>query len=143
MILAIGSDHAGFYQKEIIKVFLEDNNYTVIDKGTNSSVSVDYPKYGHLVGIEVVEGKAERGIVICGSGIGISISANKIKGVRAALCNTQEQAVLSRKHNDSNILALGARIIKEDLMKKIILDWLNTKFEGGRHQNRIEKIEYE
>ena len=140
MKIAIGADHAGFEAKENIKKYLS-KEHTIIDFGTGSLVSVDYPKFGHLVAKSVSNKDADIGIVVCGSGIGISIAANKIKGIRAALCTSIEHAEMSKKHNNANILALGARMTTYDNMIMIIDKWLKEKFEGGRHQNRIEQIE--
>tara|TARA_Y100001970_G_C13858052_1_gene662707 strand:- start:169 stop:600 length:432 start_codon:yes stop_codon:yes gene_type:complete len=139
--IAIGCDHAAFEEKEKLKYFLRQSGYEVLDVGTNSKESVDYPKYGHSVAKMVSENIADQGIVICGSGIGISIAANKIKGIRAALCTSVEHAEMSKKHNNANILALGARMTEYDLLEKITNVWLNSKFEGGRHLNRINMIE--
>ena len=139
--IAIGCDHAAFEEKEKLKYFLRQSGYKVLDVGTNSKESVDYPKYGHSVAKMVSENIADKGIVICGSGIGISIAANKIKGIRAALCTSIEHAEMSKKHNNANILALGARMSEYDLLEKITNVWLNSKFEGGRHLNRINMIE--
>ena len=139
--IAIGCDHAAFEEKEKLKYFLRQSGYEVLDVGTNSKESVDYPKYGHSVAKMVSENIADKGIVICGSGIGISIAANKIKGIRAALCTSIEHAEMSRKHNNANILALGARMTEYDLLEQITNVWLNSKFEGGRHLNRINMIE--
>jgi len=139
--ISIGCDHAGFKSAEKIIEFLDDSGYYIDNQGCYSSDSVDYPEFGHRVGEKVVSGDVEKGIVVCGSGIGISIAANKIKGIRAALCFTKDHAKMSRLHNDSNILALGARMDGGDDILDIVHVWLNTKFEGGRHQKRIEKIE--
>ena len=139
--IAIGCDHAAFNEKEKLKKYLIKNGYELIDVGTNSSDSVDYPSFGHEVGKLVVNNKVNKGIVICGSGIGISIAANKIKGVRAALCTSSEHAKMSRKHNDANVLALGARMTDFSLILEIVQAWLNTDFEGGRHLNRVNLIE--
>ena len=139
--IAIGCDHAAYKEKESIKAYLINSGYGVKDVGTNSSDSVDYPKFGHDVANLVVDGHVDKGIVICGSGIGISIAANKIKGARAALCSSPKHAEMSRKHNDANILALGARMTEYDLLEQIIEVFLNTDFEGGRHLNRINMIE--
>lgn len=136
----IGADHGGFELKQAIKEYLIKNGYNVTDFGTNSCESVDYPKYGHDVANAVVKNNA-RGIVICGSGIGISIAANRIKGARAALVRTVEEAILTRKHNDANILALGGRFTSNDLGIKITKAFLETEFEGGRHIKRVEGIE--
>jgi len=142
MKIAIGCDHAAFKEKNILIDFIEnDLGHKVIDLGCHSSDSVDYPEYGHLVGKNVVNKNVDKGIVICGSGIGISIAANKIKGIRAALCNSVEHAIMSRKHNDANVLAMGSRFTDIPLLKLIIEAWLKTEFEGGRHLLRVNKIE--
>jgi len=140
MTIAIGSDHAAFHLKEVIKTYAEKLGHTVTDCGTHSADSVDYPDFGIAVGKAVASGKADRGIVLCGSGIGISIACNKVKGIRCALCSEPLSASLSRQHNDANVLALGARIIGESMAKKIVEIWLSTDFEGGHHQRRIDKI---
>ena len=139
--ISIGCDHAGFEVKEMILNLLNEIGYEMIDFGTNSSESVDYPIYGIKVGESVATKQVDRGIVVCGSGIGISIAANKVTGVRAALCSTVEHAVLSRKHNNANVLAIGARLTNNQQIKEIVINWLNTSFEGGRHQERINLIE--
>ncbi len=141
MIIALGCDHAAFEEKNKIKDILTSLGYEALDFGTNSSESVDYPLFGHKVGYAILNKKADRGIVICGSGIGISIAANKIKGIRAALCTSVKHAELSRKHNDANILALGARLTEFSEIESIVKTWLETPFAGGRHQIRVEKIE--
>ena len=141
MKIAIGCDHAAFEEKNKIKEFLESLTYEVIDCGTYSEESVDYPLYAHAVAKQVSNNNVDKGIVICGSGIGISIAANKIKGIRAALCTSTLHAELSRKHNNSNILALGARLTKIEDIIAITKTWLNTSFEGGRHLDRINMIE--
>ena len=141
MKIAIGCDHAAVDVKNKVKELLIDLGYEIEDFGTHSTESVDYPGFGHSVGEYVAENKTAKGIVICGSGIGISIAANKIKNIRAALCFTKRHAKMSRLHNNSNILALGARIDGGDNLLDIVSVWLNTEFEGGRHQARIEKIE--
>tara|TARA_Y100001970_G_scaffold121543_1_gene150779 strand:- start:362 stop:796 length:435 start_codon:yes stop_codon:yes gene_type:complete len=139
--IAIGCDHAAFNEKEKLKKYLIKNGYELVDVGTNSSDSVDYPSFGHEVGKLVANNKVNKGIVICGSGIGISIAANKIKGVRAALCTSSEHAKMSRKHNDANVLALGARMTDFSLILEIVQAWLRTDFEGGRHLKRVNLIE--
>ena len=139
--IAIGCDHAAFEEKQKLKYFLRQKGYEVLDVGTNSNESVDYPKFGHSVANMVVENIVNKGVVICGSGIGISIAANKIKGIRAALCTSCEHAEMSRKHNDANVLALGARMTDYELLEEITNTWLNTDFEGGRHLDRINMIE--
>ena len=141
MKISIGCDHAGFDVAKTIISFLNDSGYEVDNQGCHSSESVDYPEFGHKVGLKVVSGDVDKGIVVCGSGIGISIAANKIKGVRAALCFTKNHAKMSRLHNNSNILALGARMDGGDDILDIVDTWLETDFEGGRHQNRINLIE--
>ncbi len=141
MKIALGADHAGFDVKDDVKSYLESKGHEVFDKGTFSNDSVDYPKFGHDVGMAVSNNDVDKGIVICGSGIGISIAANKINGVRAALCTSSDHAKMSRLHNDANVLALGARMTDYDVLIKIIDTWLSTDFEGGRHQQRVEKIE--
>ena len=139
--IAIGCDHAAFNEKEKLKTYLIKQGYELVDVGTNSSASVDYPSFGHEVGRMVVNNKVSKGIVVCGSGIGISIAANKVKGVRAALCTSCEHAIMSRKHNDANVLALGARMTDLKMILKIVDIWLNTDFEGGRHLKRVNLIE--
>ncbi|MAV92802.1 MAG: ribose 5-phosphate isomerase B [Candidatus Marinimicrobia bacterium] len=139
--IAIGCDHAAFNEKEKLKLYLVEKGYNLVDVGTNSLDSVDYPSYGHKVGLLVSNNTVDKGIVICGSGIGISIAANKVKGARAALCTSQAHAEMSRKHNDANILALGARMTEYTEIINIVETWLKTKFEGGRHLKRIKLIE--
>ncbi|MBS6611113.1 MULTISPECIES: ribose 5-phosphate isomerase B [Peptoniphilus] len=143
MKIAIGSDHAGFYLKEDIKKYLDEKNIEVIDMGPFDDKRVDYPDYGHAVGHEVIDNNLDFGIVICGSGIGISISSNKVKGIRAALCSEPYSAKLARRHNDANVLAMGARLIGHDMAIEIVEAFLNEKFEGGRHISRVKKIEEE
>lgn len=140
MKIAIGADHAGFEVKEKIKRQLADMNLEVEDLGTNSLDSVDYPDFGAAVGREVASGKADEGILVCGSGIGIGIAANKIRGVRAAQAWNEETARLAREHNDANVLSIGARVIPEEEIPKIVAAWFDAKFEGGRHAGRIAKI---
>tara|TARA_B100000029_G_scaffold352404_1_gene344944 strand:- start:341 stop:775 length:435 start_codon:yes stop_codon:yes gene_type:complete len=143
MKIAIGSDHAAFKEKSILLKYIEKelDIHNVIDLGAYSSESVDYPEYGHLVGNAIVNNEADKGIILCGSGIGISIAANRIKGIRAALCTSEKHAIMSRKHNDANVLAFGARFTDIELIKSITKVWFNTDFEGGRHLERIKKIE--
>jgi ribose 5-phosphate isomerase B len=141
MKIAIGSDHGGFELKEKVIKFLGENGYEILDLGCNSMDSVDYPKYGRLVGEAVVEKKADKGIVICGTGIGISIAANKVKGVRAALCTNTTMARLTREHNDANVLSMGARMVGDILALEMVDVFLTTEFEGGRHQKRIDQLE--
>ncbi|MCL1848190.1 MAG: ribose 5-phosphate isomerase B [Clostridiales bacterium] len=140
MKIAVGSDHGGFQLKETIKAWLLENGYEVEDKGTYDEQSCDYPDYGKAVALEVAGGKADKGILACGTGIGISISANKVKGIRAAVCGDTFSARMCRLHNDANILSLGQRVTGPGLALDIVEIWLNTEFEGGRHANRIEKM---
>ncbi|HMS41592.1 MAG TPA: ribose 5-phosphate isomerase B [Pyrinomonadaceae bacterium] len=140
MKIAIGADHAGFEVKEKIKKQLEEMNLEVTDLGTNSGDSVDYPDYGAAVGREVASGNADEGIIVCGSGIGIAIAANKVHGVRAAQAWNEETARLARQHNDANVLSIGARVLPEDEIPKIVRAWFDAKFEGGRHAERVAKI---
>jgi ribose 5-phosphate isomerase B len=138
--VAIGSDHAGLSVKETIKKYLEDAGYAVDDQGTRSEESVDYPNFGKAVGERVASKKADLGIAVCGSGIGISIAANKVPGIRAALAHNVVTAQLAREHNDANVLALGARIVTPAAALAMVQTFLDTPFAGGRHQRRIDKI---
>ena len=140
MRVAIGADHAGFRLKEHLKGTLATLGHTVIDHGTDSDASVDYPPICFAVGRDVAEGRADRGIVLGGSGQGEQIAANKVHGVRAALCNDLYTARLSREHNDANVLAMGGRVVGPGLADEILVLWLGTKFEGGRHQRRLDQI---
>ena len=137
---AIASDHGGYQLKEEVKKYLEDRGIEILDLGTNSEESVDYPEYGHACGEAVASGKADRGIVCCGTGIGISIAANKVKGVRCALCTDVNMAVMTRKHNDANMLAMGGRTTDTKTALEITAAWLDTEFEGGRHQRRVDML---
>lgn len=139
--IVVGSDHAAYALKEKIKVFLSQKGIVVEDAGTHSEASVDYPDFGIKVASMVSEGKFKRGILICGTGIGMSMVANRFSHVRAALCSEPFTASMSRRHNNSNILVLGGRIIGEALALEIVKIWLETPFEGGRHQVRIEKFD--
>jgi ribose 5-phosphate isomerase B len=138
--IAIGSDHAGFEEKEKIKKLLDEIGVEYEDFGTASMDSVDYPDFGAKVGRAVRDGEVRQGIVVCGSGIGIAIAANKIRGVRAAQAWNEETARLARQHNDANVLSIGARVLPEAEIAKIVRAWLDAKFEGGRHERRVEKI---
>jgi ribose 5-phosphate isomerase B len=138
--IAIGSDHAGFSVKEIIRKFLESSGYAVSDLGTSSEESVDYPDYGKAVGESVVSKHADFGIAVCGSGIGISIAANKVPGIRAALAHDVNTARLAREHNDANVLALGGRIVSPETAIEMVQTFLTTAYLGGRHQRRVDKI---
>ena len=139
-MIALGADHAGFEVKEKIKTFLQSIGYSFQDFGTTSTDSTDYPDYAHTVSEAVASGKAELGILVCGTGIGMSIVANKHNGIRAAVVESTSAAQLARQHNNANILALGARITPWETAQEIIKIFLTTKFEGGRHQRRVDKI---
>jgi len=138
--IAVASDHAGYDLKEFIKEDLESRGFDVLDLGTLSRESVDYPDYGAAMGEAIASGKVRRGVVVCGSGIGISIAANRNPAVRAALCQDGLMARLSRLHNDANVLALGARLIGIETAKDCLDNFLGTDFEGGRHQRRVDKL---
>ena len=139
-VVAIANDHAGVALKAALMEELRDGGFTCIDLGTNSTESVDYPDYGTLVAHAVTHERAQFGVAICGSGIGISIAANRVAGVRAALCHSGLEAELARKHNDANVLCLGARLIGELEARECLRRFLNTEFEGGRHTRRVEKL---
>jgi ribose 5-phosphate isomerase B len=140
-MIAVGSDHAGYGLKSGIIKFLSENGYAYKDFGTcNDACSVDYPDFGLAVAEAVKSGEYEKGIIICGTGIGISISANKVAGIRAALCTDSYMAKMSREHNDANVLALGARVVGEGAALDIVDTWLKTDFLGGRHKTRVDKI---
>ena len=140
MKVVLSSDHRGYQLKDSLKKFLEERKIEFLDVGTFSADSVDYPDFAMLAAEKVSHGDYDRGILICGSGIGMCIVANKFPGVRAAVCHDVSAAEMSRKHNDSNMLSLGADVINEELARKILHVWLETKFEGGRHLRRIQKI---
>jgi ribose 5-phosphate isomerase B len=140
MKLAIGSDHGGFHLKEAVVARLKAQGHEVMDLGCADEQSVDYPDYGLAVAEAVAAGEAERGIAICGTGLGICISVNKVPGIRGTLCTDSTMARLSRQHNNSNMLVLGGRIVGETLALDIVDTWLTTPFEGGRHQKRLDKI---
>ena len=140
MRIAIGADHAGFLLKEHLKDTLQRLGHAVDDHGTDSEAAVDYPAICLAVGRAVAEGRADRGIVLGGSGQGEQIAANKVAGIRAALCHDLYTARLSRQHNDANVLSMGGRIVAFGLADEILALWLNTAFEGGRHQRRIDQI---
>jgi len=138
--VAIGSDHAGFPVKEAIREYLEAAGYAVDDQGTSSEESVDYPDYGKAVGERVASKQAHLGIAVCGSGIGISIAANKVPGIRAALAHDVMTARLAREHNDANVLALGGRMVSAEAAVEMVQTFLTTAYLGGRHQRRLDKI---
>lgn len=141
MKIIIGADHAAFEAKRKVCEILAADGHAVTDAGTESAESCDYPDFAFKVANSVAEGAHERGILICGSGIGMSITANKVKGVRAALCHTILMARMSRLHNDANVLCMGARMIGEEMMIAAAREFLATDFEGGRHTRRLSKIE--
>jgi len=141
MIIAMASDHGGFKLKNAVKEHLIKEGYKVVDLGTNSEDSVDYPVYGKACAEAVASGKADLGVVCCGTGIGISIAANKVKGIRCGLCTSVEMAELTKKHNNANMIAMGGRIIDDELAIRITDTWLNTEFEGGRHKRRTDMLD--
>lgn len=141
MKIAIGCDHVGYLLKPTIIEYVKELGYEVIDVGTNSTTRTDYPIYGRLVAEAVASGKCDLGIAICGTGVGISLAANKVKGIRAVVCSDPYSAELSRRHNNTNILSFGSRVIGSELAKMIVKTWLDAKFEGGRHQRRIDEID--
>lgn len=138
--IALGSDHAGFDYKEALKKWLEKNGYTVTDFGTHSAESADYPDFAHPVASTVEENKADLGVLVCGSANGVAITANKHQGIRAAICWNEELASLSRQHNNANVVCIPARFIDYSLAEAIVNKFLNTEFEGGRHEKRVSKI---
>lgn len=140
MKISIGNDHAGTSYKKAIQSYLEAEGHTVANYGTDEDASVDYPDFGHPVATDVENGDANFGIVICGSGNGIAMSVNKHQGVRAALCWIKEIAILAREHNNANVIAIPARYTSENQVLEIVKAFLNTDFEGGRHQRRVDKI---
>lgn len=138
--IVIGCDHAALQMKNKVIAHLKDRGFDVVDVGTYSEDSCDYPDFGYAAAKMVADGEVKRGIVICGTGIGISISANKVKGIRCALCGDLFSAEMTRRHNDANMLAMGARVISDELALQITDKFLDTPFEGGRHQRRIDKM---
>lgn len=141
MYLSIGCDHGGYALKEHIKVYLEGKGHQVLDCGTYSTESCDYPDFGKAAAQAVADGRCQMGIVICTTGIGISIAANKVKGVRCALCSEPMSAEMTRRHNDANMLAMGAGMVGKNLAERMVDVFLSTQFEGGRHQRRVDKLE--
>jgi ribose 5-phosphate isomerase B len=139
-MIVIGSDHGGFELKEAIKALLQERGIAVEDMGTNDGNSVDYPDFGERVARKVSGGEAEKGVLVCGTGIGMSIVANKFPGVRAALAADAYMAKMAKQHNNANILVLGGRVIDENEASEMVATWLDTEFEGGRHQGRLDKI---
>lgn len=141
--IAVASDHAGFDLKELLKRDLQEAGYAVLDLGTNSTASVDYPDFGRAMGEAIAAGKAEKGVLVCGSGIGISIAANRNPKVRAALAHDVTSARLSREHNDANVIAFGQRLIGVEAAREAMKVFLKTPFEGGRHEGRVAKLSRE
>ncbi|HYB70276.1 MAG TPA: ribose 5-phosphate isomerase B [Candidatus Bathyarchaeia archaeon] len=137
--IALGADHAGYGLKEALKAWLITHGYQVLDLGTHGTDSVDYPDYAALVAESVADHKVERGLLVCGTGIGMSIAANKVPGVRAALCGDLYTARMSREHNDANVLVLGGRLMGADMAADILEAWMATDFAGGRHLRRVDK----
>ena len=140
MTISLGCDHGGYDLKEHIKAYLESKGHTVKDCGTDSKESCDYPLFGKAAAEAVADGTCQRGIVICTTGIGISISANKVKGIRCALCSDPLSAEMTRRHNDANMLAMGAGMIGKNMAERIVDVFLSAEFEGGRHQRRVDEI---
>jgi ribose 5-phosphate isomerase B len=140
MKIVLACDHGGFQLKEIIKEHLIKRGYNIMDIGVYGNASVDYPDYGQKAAELVASGEADKGIVFCGTGIGISIAANKVKGIRCALCTNEYMSRMSRLHNNANMLALGGRVLGEGVAVGIVDVWLSTEFEGGRHENRVKKL---
>jgi ribose 5-phosphate isomerase B len=141
MKIAVGSDHAGYEAKKNVVEWLLRHGYEVIDKGTFSTDSVDYPDFAKAVAHSVAQGEAEQGILLCGSGVGVSIVANKIKGIRAALVFNEEIAHLAREHNNANVMCLPARFLTAEQLERCLMNWFQAHFEGGRHERRVAKIE--
>lgn len=139
-VIAVGADHAGWQLKEDLKAWLIDHGHQILDAGTHSPDSVDYPDYALPVAESVASAKADRGVLVCGTGLGMSMTANKVHGIRAAACGDTFAARMSREHNDANVLALGARLVTRDTAIEILRTWLETAFAGGRHARRVEKI---
>ena len=140
MRVAIASDHAGYSAKLPVIEHLKKNGYEVVDFGTDSAESCDYPDFSYKAVSAVARGEFDRGVLICGSGVGVSIAANKVKGIRCALCHNEFCAEFSRKHNDAQVIAMGAKVISVDTMKSLVDIFLNTEFDGGRHHRRVNKI---
>ena len=140
MKIAIGNDHTAIEMKREIKAYLEAKGHEIINIGTDSGEVSDYPVYGEKIALAVTSCKADLGIAICGTGVGISIAANKVRGIRCVVCSEPYSAMLSRRHNDSNMLALGARVVGSEMAKMIVDAWLDAVFEGGRHQKRVDLV---
>ena len=141
-LVGVAADHGGFQLKEILKALLESMGFTVMDYGTRSTDSVDYPDYAAAICRGILDGQISRGVLLCGTGSGASIAANRFRGIRAALCHDAYTAEMSRRHNDANILVMGGRVIGEEVAKHMLKVWFETPFEGGRHQRRLTLIEW-
>lgn len=141
MKIAVGSDHAGFALKEHIKSYLASRGHEVLDLGASSEERSDYPDFGFLVAQAIVQKRAERGILVCGTGLGMAITANRLKGVRAASCTLEYAAEMARRHNDANVLTLGARLVTKEIAERLVDVFLSTPFEGGRHEVRVRKMD--
>lgn len=141
MKLAMGSDHVGWELKQEISDYIQSLGHETVDFGAYSSERTDYPKYGKKVAEEVASGQFDGGVLICGTGVGISISANKVKGIRAVVCSEPYTAKLSKQHNNTNIVAFGSRVVGVDLAKMIVKEWLEASYEGGRHAKRVDMID--
>ena len=141
MKIAIGNDHVAVEMKQEITAYLQSLGHEVINVGTDSAERCDYPVFGEKVAREVAEGRAERGITICGTGVGISLAANRVKGIRAVVCSEPYSAALSRQHNNTNVLSFGARVVGIELAKLIVKSWLDAEFEGGRHAARVQMLD--
>jgi len=140
MKVALGSDHRGFTAKEELKAFLESLGHSVLDVGCDSTDSADYPDFALRGAGSVAAGEADRGILLCGSGIGMSMAANKVRGIRAALCHDELTAEMSRRHNNANVLCLPADLLGQELLRRMVDVWMRTEYEGGRHDRRVKKI---
>ncbi|MBF0492828.1 MAG: ribose 5-phosphate isomerase B [Deltaproteobacteria bacterium] len=140
MKLVLASDHAGYFLKNTLRDFLIQKKIDCVDLGPFSTASVDYPDFAHLLCEQIQQGRAEAGVLICGTGVGISIAANKIKGIRAAVVSDLFSARMAKEHNNANVLALGARILDEEKAKRVLWAWLKAKYAGGRHQQRLDQI---
>lgn len=140
MNVALSSDHRGFHAKEQIKAYLNETGHHVVDFGCDSPASCDYPDTALAGSASVASGESDRGILFCGTGIGTSIAANKVRGIRAALCHDELTAELSRRHNNANVLCLPADLLGDELLRRVVAVWLRTEYEGGRHDRRLQKI---
>ena len=141
MQIVIGSDHVGYPLKEYLVKYLKKNSIEVLDCGAYSGVRTDYPIFANKVARKIISGEFEKGILICGSGVGMSITANKNRGIRAVVCSEPYSAVVSRLHNNSNVLCMGSRVVGEELAEMIVREWLTAEYEGGRHQSRLDMVE--